>query len=290
MQLFIVWSGRTSEAIATALRDWLPDVINSIQPFASLVDMDAGSRWRTEVGTKLKEADFGIVCLTPSNLNSRWLNFEAGAISKALDEARVIPLLHDLANSDVRGPLAQFQMKMLDKRGVFETLATINKALVDSLPQARLERSFEVWWPSLEEKLSRLPSSDTDDAETGKPEDAKIVDILDELLTTTRAIDRQINRSPIRLPGLSARQVIHGGSTPKVYLGGRFRLSENAQSAIGEIIQLLPDGRVDGWDYRDRELVMQLSMDELTADEEQLIRNVCARHNVTLMRICAGDP
>jgi hypothetical protein len=57
----------------------------------------------------LEESNFGIVCLTARNLESRWLNFEAGALSKAVTQARVVPLLYGLTNNDLGLPLSPHQ-------------------------------------------------------------------------------------------------------------------------------------------------------------------------------------
>jgi hypothetical protein len=72
-------------------------------------DIDKGQRWASEVGTKLGGLDQGILCVTTENIHESWLNFEAGALVKSLDEARVHPIPLGLKSSDVVGPLALFQ-------------------------------------------------------------------------------------------------------------------------------------------------------------------------------------
>ena len=46
MKVFISWSDNKSQAVAIALADWLPGVINSIEPFVSAKDIYAGTRWQ----------------------------------------------------------------------------------------------------------------------------------------------------------------------------------------------------------------------------------------------------
>jgi predicted nucleotide-binding protein len=58
-----------------ALRDWLPMVIQAVKPYMSDQDTDAGVRWLDTVSNELEGANFGIVCVTPDNVDSRWLNF-----------------------------------------------------------------------------------------------------------------------------------------------------------------------------------------------------------------------
>ena len=79
MEVFISWSGDRSEKVAEALRDWLPSVIQSVNPFMSASDIEQGSRWLNDLGIHLENAQFGLICLTQENLKAPWLLFEAGA-------------------------------------------------------------------------------------------------------------------------------------------------------------------------------------------------------------------
>ncbi|MGH9930385.1 MAG: TIR domain-containing protein [Pyrinomonadaceae bacterium] len=78
MKVFISWSAERSLAIAKALHDWLPRVIQAVQPWLSETDIGKGTRWEQEIGVELAQTRFGILCLTPENLDARWINFEAG--------------------------------------------------------------------------------------------------------------------------------------------------------------------------------------------------------------------
>lgn len=44
MKIFISWSGPKSGAVAKALREWLPLVVNAFEPFLSSDDIDKGTR------------------------------------------------------------------------------------------------------------------------------------------------------------------------------------------------------------------------------------------------------
>jgi hypothetical protein len=84
--VFISWSGHRSEWVAKAMRNWLPLVLQSAKPWMSEADIDKGSRGLVEVSSKLVGMKVGIVCLTPENLNEPWILYEAGALSKAIDD------------------------------------------------------------------------------------------------------------------------------------------------------------------------------------------------------------
>ena len=86
MRVFKSWAKPQSRAVARLLRDWFPFVINAIQPWMSEEDIDKGARWNANIAEELEGSNFGIICLTPENLESSWLNFEAGALSKTVDK------------------------------------------------------------------------------------------------------------------------------------------------------------------------------------------------------------
>jgi TIR domain len=89
MKVFISWSGPKAKLLAIALRDWLPLVIQSVTPWMSEKDINAGRRWRTELADQLEECGCGIVCLTKDSLTSPWVLFESGALAKTFNESLV---------------------------------------------------------------------------------------------------------------------------------------------------------------------------------------------------------
>ncbi len=124
-------------------------------------DLDAGSRWATEVARQLERADFGIVCVTPENQAAPWLQFEAGALGKALEPSRVCPYLFGLEPAELEFPLGMFQAAVADKGGTKHLVTTINRGLgSDALEQRQLDDTFELWWPTLADKLSEAPTVD----------------------------------------------------------------------------------------------------------------------------------
>jgi len=93
----------------TALANWLPLVIQALSPWVSTQDIQKGQRWAEEIAEKLEEAQFGILCLTPENLEAPWLLFEADAIAKLRRNSRVCTYLLNVGPSDLAWPLAMFQ-------------------------------------------------------------------------------------------------------------------------------------------------------------------------------------
>jgi hypothetical protein len=108
MKVFISWSGVRSKAVAQTLHDWLPQVMNAVEPWMSSEDMRKGSLWRLTLAEELESTHVGVICLTPENLRAPWLLFEAGALSKLYREkdAHVCTYLIGMRFADViEGPL-----------------------------------------------------------------------------------------------------------------------------------------------------------------------------------------
>lgn len=187
MKIFISWSGQRSKAVAEALRDWLVRVIQRLEPWVSSEDIRAGARWQIEIAGVLSNTKVGILCLAPENLDSRWLNFEAGALAKTIDNVTfVCPYLIDLDPTDVPLPLGQFQAKRADFEGTKSLVQTINDALGEvALTESQLSDAFETYWPRLKEILDNLPAPE---GQTAKRDP---ISLLEEILSIVRALARE---------------------------------------------------------------------------------------------------
>lgn len=162
MKIFISWSGKRSKAVAVAVKRWLPYVFPDISPWMSSEDIGAGVRWGTAIINELDSSNFGILCLTPENLNAPWILFEAGAISKLLERSCVAPYCFRLAISDIEEPLAQFQGVNADETGTRELIRSINSRRQPGFTEEHLERVFQKWWPDLKSELSKISEDVTE--------------------------------------------------------------------------------------------------------------------------------
>jgi TIR domain-containing protein len=183
VKVFISWSGQRSAAVADALRYWLPKVIQSLEPWMSADDIEKGTRWRSGLATELEQSRVGIICLTQENLDSTWLHFEAGALSKQQDNTLVCTFLFGLEPTDVREPLAQFQATRALKDDVRKLVSTINSTLgAAKLQESELNESFEVWWSKLDERLKGITETATSTAPVRSDRD-----LLEEILEIVRS-------------------------------------------------------------------------------------------------------
>jgi len=157
MKVFLSWSGDLSRDFATTLQEWLPSVLQTVEPFLSADAIVKGARWSHELGTALESSTFGIICLTRENMNSPWVTFEAGALSKSLSSGRVCPLLIDVSREDMLGPLSQFQNTTLTKDDMLKLISSVNDASgPQAVEQSRLNKAYEIWWPELEARLNSI--------------------------------------------------------------------------------------------------------------------------------------
>ena len=159
MKVFISWSGQVSHMVAKELAEWLNVVESSLETFVSSEEISKGSVWFNDISTHLKDCAFGIVVLTPENLQSPWINFESGALFRGLTETRVVPFLVGVRNSSLTsGPLAMFQTVTSERTQVFELVRQVNRCLSHNRTDSQLARIFDRLWPELEVVLNKATS------------------------------------------------------------------------------------------------------------------------------------
>jgi len=200
MKVFMSWSGERSQALANALRDWMPLVLHYVEPWLSEADVGAGERWAQAVAKELEASNFGIMCLTRENVGSAWVLFEAGALAKSMEGSRVIPLLLDLEFKDITGPLAQFQAKKVERSGLGEVIQSVNQAADQAVPEARVRQLFDALWPELEKQLASI-SENAPTAKQTRPQH----EILEELVASVRSIDGRFRELESIVSGEPAR-------------------------------------------------------------------------------------
>jgi hypothetical protein len=242
MEVFISWSGKRSLHVATALRQWLPMVINALKPWLSVKDIDKGARWATDVASRLSSSNAGIICLTQDNLHSDWILFEAGALSKSIEAAKVYTLLIGLETSDVDSPLSQFQATRANEGEILQLVKSLNKALGDScLTDEHINKAFAVCWPDLKAELDKLPT----DSESGKPVRSDR-QLIEEILALVRNQNRPISRRDedpdiaLRRKVIRILSVLGGGPGYRIAVEGKNLKIEAVEGERGNFSVVVP--------------------------------------------------
>ncbi|MCJ7646408.1 TIR domain-containing protein [bacterium] len=183
MLVFISWSGSKSKALAESLKTWLGQVIQAVDPWLS-ADIEKGVRWNPELSEKLENSRIGIICLTRENLNSKWILFEAGALSK-MRAAHVCTVLLDLCYADVEQPLSQFQHTMVNREEIRKLVETINNAVhregEKGIRKEYFDDVFNTNWPQLEKKLADIRESKDAQDYVARPDRQVLEEILELL-------------------------------------------------------------------------------------------------------------
>ncbi|MCK5768056.1 MAG: toll/interleukin-1 receptor domain-containing protein [Candidatus Atribacteria bacterium] len=193
MKVFISWSKKDSRKFGEALRGWLPAVLQFVKPYFTPSDVEKGSRWNSEIAKELESSKMGIICVTRDNLHSDWILFEAGALSKSLEKSRVCPILFGIQNTDLTGPLKQFQTTEFNKNDFKKLVSVINANYGENKLKSKvLDDVFEIWWPQLKTKVNTIfKELDQDDSEPIRSER----DLIEEILGLSRMTLRNMRRS-----------------------------------------------------------------------------------------------
>jgi hypothetical protein len=188
MKVFISWSGAKSLAVAEVLREELPCLINELEIFVSTEDIEKGSAWFPKIAAELDKSNFGIICVTRENLQSRWLHFEAGVLAGKFSQTKVAPLLIEFEkNVQIPPPLSELQLTKFVKEDFYKLLCALNRNTAKPVPDSVLTKTFDRSWEHIAkraaEKIRALPL----------PASALIVkrsqeEILEEVLSLVRSI------------------------------------------------------------------------------------------------------
>ena len=272
VRVFISWSGAASHEVARALSEWLHAIDSGFEPFESARAISKGSVWFSELSAHLRGSAFGIIVVTPENMHSPWINYEAGALFNGLTEARVVPFLVGMGGDEVpEGPLAMFQALRPEKAQLLDLARQMNALLPRPRTDHMLVQRFEKAWQDLEVALRS--AADTLKSDRGE---GPLVDLI-AFGRTQRQLDVQARGIADVL--VSARVLRVAGGTLKTFCDDSRILSAlRAMIDRGDpakILMLHPEGDAIGMlarmrkDYSPRtteerlRLEIQMSLDRL---------------------------
>jgi isopentenyldiphosphate isomerase len=135
-------------------------------------DIPSGAFWPLTLSGELERTAFGVVCVSPENLDAPWLLFEAGALAKRFDKAHVCPYLFEIGPGALAGtPLQYFQAVTCDPEGTWRLVRSLNEALPPErqLEQQTLRDSFDRTFPELQTSIDRIPAFHPEKADTVVP-------------------------------------------------------------------------------------------------------------------------
>ncbi len=197
--VFLTWSGSFSKAIAKELREWLPKVLQSVEPWMSEEDIEKGVLWTPEIAKVLDATRIGIVCMTAENLISPWIHYEAGAIAKTVNRSRVCPYLFGLVPSQLTGPLTLHQCTAAgDKEDTRKLIHTINNNLTKPLQKQRADESFDIYWGKHKDQLDKIGQANKEGAFAKAPK-RETGEMLEEVLSLIRNSSQNVSQMQAKL-------------------------------------------------------------------------------------------
>ena len=201
MKIFISQSGSLSKEVAIFLREELTNIIPDLAtPFVSDKDIQKGKLWRDELNKELIGTEVGIICLTKQNINSPWIHYEAGAISKSVNqlESSVWTLLIGLSPNEVVGPLSDFQHTKFIKEDFFMLIESIyakHKKTETAISKDKVKSLFERSWDPIQQKITlALEKNEKQEPTIDYAENRQHV--FEELLLLTRSIASSLIQQP----------------------------------------------------------------------------------------------
>jgi hypothetical protein len=194
VKVFISWSGERAKLLANAMHGWLPEILQSAQPFFSDLDINPGSFSHEKLRQRFADADFCIVCVTPETVNQPWINYEAGAIAEKLG-GRTTPWLFDMAPEHMKAtPLSRLQARKADKSDTLSLIEEINRCSPKPVDEKVVAKTFARFWPDLADRLKAIPPTDA------PPKKVTTDELLSELAFYVRDMDQRFERLESLIP------------------------------------------------------------------------------------------
>ncbi|MEU2199081.1 toll/interleukin-1 receptor domain-containing protein [Isoptericola sp. NPDC019482] len=302
-KVFLSWSLDLSKSVAGELYRFLKGIFDpNVELFLSEEDIEVGDRGQERIAEELADTSVGIIVVTRENWSRPWLNFEAGALSKAVggQKSRVIPLLVDLQGSEIKGPLTNFQYVLWNRADVGKLIKTLNGFV--GVDPGIVERRLDSEWPTFNEEVNRLIGMvPVDDEEKRTPEDK-----LEEVLELVRAIHRNVPvqrtaQADLRVAGIGASSPFASRSftshpfTSHPFTSGAIQ-EVNAEGdrlvkwATTELMTMGLTPRAVSWDSESRQLVHQVQEEGLTPLQVEEFRRRAAAVNAMGVLLGSDEP
>jgi hypothetical protein len=202
MKVFLSWSKTRSRRVAELLGEWIPCVIQSIDPWVSSQNIEDGELWFSAIQTQIAQIINGVICLTHENKSEPWILFEAGGLARGLEKNRVYVLLIDLRSEDILlSPLAGFNHTRPDEEGIRKLLGVINNRTERPVSPQLLDKAFTKFWPDFKSQFDIIidETKTTEKTETKSKAVSEIENdlkpLLEEILKNVRSSDRALSET-----------------------------------------------------------------------------------------------
>jgi hypothetical protein len=154
MAVFISSAGEQGRKVAGAFREWLPRMLPGIDVSADTRDEKPGEAGLPALLSQLEKASLCLLFLTPQNVRSPWMYFEAGAMAGKKHGPKIVPYLAGVSGSYLMaGPLSQFSWVDGSRQGTWSLLRALNREMPEPRDEAELEHDFSNTWGWVKREL-----------------------------------------------------------------------------------------------------------------------------------------
>lgn len=151
MVIFLGWS-HSGKACAAALKNFLLTCFPTHVDVSVSVDIRPGGNWRAELLQQLKNADYGIMCITRDS-DSAWMCYESGVL--AAQEKPTAPLLFDdVSSNQIFSPLSSSQAVRFDETNM-RVLTDALYRLSGMKDWGLYEKAFPAAWEALQADIQQ---------------------------------------------------------------------------------------------------------------------------------------
>jgi hypothetical protein len=159
-EVFVSWSRPASHQAAGAFQEWLPGVLPGVRTWTSSEDITKGAPWFSSISDQLGKSEACLIMITPENVGSAWLFYEAGAIAHAMPGALICPYLIGVKPGELSGtPLGQYQVTVFDKDDTWLLIRALNTRLETPHHEDVLRGNFDTRWPFMQRRLAQVAAS-----------------------------------------------------------------------------------------------------------------------------------
>ena len=277
LKIFISWSGTLAKEVTDVLRGWLPKMFDNVYPWASEVDIVPGMRGYDEIRTALNASEFGIIVITPENMEKPWLNFEAGALSKRLDgdPERVVPLLVNFESRyQLTTPVGQFQAVMLDEDGMRAVCKSIASSM--GLSESNIQARFEWAWSDLAKSIEAAKERAGQQA---KPPNLTDRDLLEKLIGQVDALQRAESQPQPFAGWKKAVRKTFSDAQVEAMHREVIRIASNYRQVLHSTVSYTPDTPGTPFPI----VRLELEGPRLSTDEFEQITEECSRTGADIM-------
>lgn len=181
MKVFLNWSGEESRRIAGLLRDWLPEILDAVEPWLAADTFGRSNHWLEVNAGPFTKAGMIVACVTPANSGENWKSLDPSDFELSIAETppQLVLLLGGVDVSSLQRVPAGASVITADRQGIQLLVEKLNGLADRPMDYTILGRRIDAMWPRLERSLPAAEKLTDDDKSVNLEDTVKITDSID---------------------------------------------------------------------------------------------------------------